>query len=446
MEQQIQFTTTSDGVSICYATVGSGPPLVKAPNWMTHIEYDWQTPLWRHWWEELARDHYFVRFDQRGCGLSDWSVEDFSFEARTRDLEAVVAAVGLDTFALLGISQGGASALTYAVDHPQKVSHLVLYGSFAVGWAAGGETKDEEREALLTLTSHGWGRDDPIYRQLFTSKFLPDGTPEQMGWFNELQRMSASPENAVRTMRATSEIDIRHLLSRVAVPTLVLHARNDAQVPFEKGRRLAAGIPNARFIPLESKNHLLLEDEPAWPVFLSEVRKFLGTEAGDGSRASASVAEESAVFTTSASPAKLGESHIFISHVEEDYSIAISIVNALEGRGYSTWYYERDSVPGPAYLAQMGDAIDQSRAVVLLISPMALGSNQMTTEVVRAHESNKPFIPLLKGISHGEFQARAPVWRQALGASTSIAVSDERVVEVVDRVIKGLEALGIKPD
>jgi len=127
-EQQIRFCTSSDGVNICYATVGEGPPLVKAPNWLSHLEYDWRSPVWRHWWEELSKDHLLIRFDQRGCGLSDWSVEDMSFEARVSDLEAVVDALELERFALLGISQGGAAAAEYAVRHPERVSHLVIYG------------------------------------------------------------------------------------------------------------------------------------------------------------------------------------------------------------------------------------------------------------------------------------------------------------------------------
>ncbi len=280
VEQQIRFCKASDGVSLCYATTGEGAPLVKAPNWLSHLEYDWRSPVWRHWWQELAKDHFLIRFDQRGCGLSDWSVEDMSFEARVRDLEAVVEALGLERFALLGISQGGAAAAEYAVRHPERVSHLVIYGGFAQGPRVGirSPEESEEREALLTLMQRGWGRDNPAYRQVITANFIPEATSEQMDSFNELQRVSASPENAVRTTVETWNLDVRHRLPLVSVPTLVLHGREDRQASFEQGRRMAALIPNARFVPLDSKNHILLESEPAWPVFLSEVRRFLGTE------------------------------------------------------------------------------------------------------------------------------------------------------------------------
>ena len=280
VEQQLRFCTSSDGASICYATVGEGPPLVKAPNWLNHLEYDWRSPVWRHWWEELAKDHLLVRFDQRGCGLSDWSVEDISFDAWVKDLEAVVDALELGRFALLGISQGGAAAVEYAVRHPDRVSHLVLYGSYGQGAGNRVQTPEEaeEREALLTLMRRGWGREDPTYRQVFTANFIPEATAEQMDWFNEMQRVSASPENAVRTSVGTWEIDVSERLPQVSVPTLVLHGRRDACVPFEDGRKMAALIPGARFVPLDSKNHILLESEPAWPVFLSEVRRFLGTQ------------------------------------------------------------------------------------------------------------------------------------------------------------------------
>lgn len=278
VEQQLRFCTSLDGISLCYATVGEGPPLVKAPNWLSHLEFDWRSPVWSHWWEELAKDHTLVRFDQRGCGLSDWSVQDISFDAWVRDLESVVDALELERFALLGISQGGAAAVEYAVRNPDRVSHLVLMGSYVQGAANRAQTPEEaeEREALLTLMRRGWGRENPTYRQIFTEEFIPDATVEQMDWFNEMQRVSASPENAVRTNVETWRIDISERLPQVTAPTLVLHGRNDARVPFEQGRKLAALIPNARFVPLDTNNHLLLKSEPAWPVFLSEVRRFLG--------------------------------------------------------------------------------------------------------------------------------------------------------------------------
>lgn len=281
-EQEIRFCTTPDGVNIAYATVGKGPPLVKAANWMSHLDFDWESPVWQHWFSELARDHRLARYDERGCGLSDWVVEDLTFEAFVRDLESVTDALGWERFPLLGISQGGPVAVEFAARHPDRVSHLVLYGAYARGWRFRDLSPErrEEIEALLTLTREGWGRDSPAYRQIFTTMLMPEATPEQMGWFNDLQRLSTSPENAVRFQKAFGDVDVRDRLSDLEVPTLVLHARGDGRIPFEEGRLLASGIPGSRFVPLEGRNHVLLETEPAWPVFLGELRRFLGVEAG----------------------------------------------------------------------------------------------------------------------------------------------------------------------
>jgi pimeloyl-ACP methyl ester carboxylesterase len=218
-----------------------------------------------------------VRFDERGSGLSDWVVDDLSLDAWVRDQEAVVDALGLERFALLGVSQGGAVALAYAVRHPERVSHLVLSGAYTCGWRHRGDPGEvEARTALLSLTRLGWGRNNPAFRQLFTTRFIPDAGAAEMAWFDELQRVSTSPENAARLMDAFSRLDVRPLLASVNVPTLVVHAREDAVVPFDEGRRLAAGIRGAKFVPLSGRNHLLLEREPAWPVFLSELGAFLG--------------------------------------------------------------------------------------------------------------------------------------------------------------------------
>lgn len=277
MDQKVGFCTTPDGVRICYATVGHGTPLVKAANWLSHLQFDWHSPVWRHWLEELSKDHLLIRYDERGCGLSDWSAEDISFGAFVADLETVVDTLGLDRFALLGISQGGSVAVEYSVRHPERVSHLVLYGAYARGWARRGQASLEEREALLTLTRQGWGRDNPAYRQVFTSLLIPEAIAEQQSWFNELQRISTSAENAVRLQIEFGKIDVLDRLPQVSVPTLVLHSRFDGMVPFEEGRQIAALIPNSRFGPLESRNHNLLESDPAWPMFLSNVRQFLST-------------------------------------------------------------------------------------------------------------------------------------------------------------------------
>jgi pimeloyl-ACP methyl ester carboxylesterase len=259
--------------------MGDGFPLVKTGNWMTHLEFDFQSPIWRHLYRELSREHALIRYDARGNGLSDREVEDVSFETFVSDLESVVDAAGLKRFALLGISQGCAVAVAYAVRHPERVTHLILYGGFALGWAkrASSAAQKEERAAMMTLMRLGWGQENPAFRQLFTSQFIPDATKEQADWFNELQRISTSPEDAVRNSVANGDVDVRALLAQVAIPTLVMHAREDACVPFDEGRRLAAGIPGARFVPLPSRNHLFLENEPAFPRFLQELTAFLGS-------------------------------------------------------------------------------------------------------------------------------------------------------------------------
>lgn len=281
MEQQIRFCTTTDGVRIAYATVGQGPPFVKTANWLSHLEFDWQSPVWRHWLTGLSQNHTLVRYDERGCGLSDWDVEDFSVDAWVQDLEAVVDALGLERFPLLGISQGGPVAITYAVRHPEKVSHLILCGAYALGRYNRKltEAQFEMIETLQNLVKLGWGQDNPAFRQVFTSLFMPEGTTEQMRWFNDLQRVSASPENAYKIRLTNSYIDVSDLAVQISTPTLILHSREDAAVPFEEGRHLAGLIPGAQFVPLEGKNHILLETEPAWPRFLDEVHNFVGTEA-----------------------------------------------------------------------------------------------------------------------------------------------------------------------
>ena len=275
--QEVRFCTSPDGVRIAYATTGTGPPLVKVATWLTHIEFDRDSPVWRHWLAALSRRHTLVRYDERGCGLSDWNAADISFESEIADLETVVDAVGLARFPLIGISQAGAVAIAYAVRHPERVSHLVLYGAFMRGRHVRAVTEEqrEEAEVMIKLAALGWGREDPAFRQVFAMQFLPEGTPEQHRSFNEVQRLTASPENAVRIMRAHSGLDVRALAPRVRCPTLVLHARDELRVPYDEGRQLAAMIPGARFVLLESRNHILMEDEPAFARFAAELDAFL---------------------------------------------------------------------------------------------------------------------------------------------------------------------------
>jgi len=277
VKQAIRFCTTDDGVRIAYATTGTGPPLVKVSNWLSHLEFDWDSPVWRHWLKELSRDHTLLRYDERGCGLSDWNVGELSFEAWVHDLETVVDAAGVERFPLLGISQGASLAIIYAVRHPERVSHLILYGGYARGVLRRDLSPQQRRiaEMLGELAEVGWGGENPAFRQFFTTQFIPDGTPEQHHWFNELERISTSPHNARKFFHIISEIDVTGIAPQVACPTLVLHPDRDARVPFEEGRLIAGLIPGARFVPLDSRNHILLEHESAWRRWLDEVRSFL---------------------------------------------------------------------------------------------------------------------------------------------------------------------------
>jgi DNA-binding SARP family transcriptional activator/pimeloyl-ACP methyl ester carboxylesterase len=273
---EVQFCRTADDVRIAYACVGDGPPVVWAAHWLSHLAFNWESPIWRHWTEEFARDHTFVHYDERGNGLSDWDNPDFSVDAFVRDLEAVVDALDLERFALLGSSKGGSTAIAYAARHPERVSHLVLYGAFAQGWRIQANSANIKfREAMITLIRQGWAQDNPAVRQILTSLLLPDATLEEMGWFNDLQRISASAENAARLVEAVGEINVLDLLPGIAAPTLVLHCRDDSSPPYEQGRLIASRIPRARLVPLESRNHILLPRDPAWAVFVSEARRFL---------------------------------------------------------------------------------------------------------------------------------------------------------------------------
>ncbi len=278
--QRIQLCTTPDGTMLAYAFSGTGPPLVKAANWMTHLDYDWESPVWRHWNTGLSRQHTLVRYDERGCGLSDWEVERFTFDAWVDDLASVIDAMGLDRFPLLGVSQGGAVAIAYAVRHPERVSRLVLFGAYARGRGVRAATPEAQREAdlHLELARVGWGTDEPTFRQVFTAQFMPEGTREQWEAFNELQRRTCSPENAVRFMEVFAGIDVTDLAPRVSCPTLVMHARNEIRVPFTNARELAALIPDSELVPLESRNHILTETEPAWERFLAETGAFLADD------------------------------------------------------------------------------------------------------------------------------------------------------------------------
>lgn len=275
-KQEISFCRSGDGVNIAFAGVGSGAPLLKTANWLTHLEYDWESPLWSpllHW---LAARTRLVRYDSRGNGLSDQQAEEISFAGFVRDFECVVKTTKFDRFAILGISQGAAIAIDYAARHPERVSKLVLLGGYAQGRnMRESEAEKEKARIFLSMMQQGWGDEHSAFMRAFASIFIPNGSPEQIKWFADLQRITTSAENAVRIRNACDAIDVVSSLPKVKVPTLVLHCRHDNVVPLEQGRLMATSIPNARFVTLESENHVLIPGEPAWPRFLNEIEAFL---------------------------------------------------------------------------------------------------------------------------------------------------------------------------
>ncbi|HEX6057003.1 MAG TPA: alpha/beta fold hydrolase [Intrasporangium sp.] len=280
LEQRIRVCRESDGVRVAYATVGEGSPLVRSAHWVTHLDYDWYSPVWRHWIDGLSRNRMLVRYDERGCGLSDHDPEDLSMDAFVRDLETVVDDLGLERFPVLGLSQGGPIAVEYAVRHPERVSRLILAGAFVTGRLVRATSPELLREAEIQqeLIRAGWGRDDPSFRLYFSSTFMPDAPPQLWSDFAEQMRRTTSAENALRLNQACMETEVTQAASRITVPTLILHGRGDMVIPFEQGREFAALIPGSRFIPLDTRNHLMRPDEPAWEVFLREVDAFLAAD------------------------------------------------------------------------------------------------------------------------------------------------------------------------
>ena len=281
MEQDVRFCTAPDGVNLAYATSGDGPPLVRVANWLTHLDLDWKGPIWSHWFREFSKENTLVRFDLRGSGLSDRKAEKQSVEVWRQDLETIIEDIGIDRFPLLGFCQGGAIALSYAVRHPEHVSHLILFDSYSRGNLVDGTPwrKKLETKALTKMIEAGWGRGDTaIFRRVFADLLMPDASEDERRWLAELQRKTTSQAMAARLWEEFHRIDIEHLAKQVDVPTLIFHVTGDKVVPVEAGRELASLLPEARFVPLDSENHILLEDDPAWSRFLAEVRSFIGSD------------------------------------------------------------------------------------------------------------------------------------------------------------------------
>jgi pimeloyl-ACP methyl ester carboxylesterase/DNA-binding winged helix-turn-helix (wHTH) protein len=274
--QRVTFCRTRDGVNLAIATSGKGLPVVKTGTWLTNVERDWQSPLWSPLFSRLSSQFQLIRYDPRGCGLSDWNVPEIYFESFVSDLETIVDSLGLERFALLGISQGAATSIAYAARHPERVSRLALSGGFPIGWRKGGSVDDiNAREAIFTLIKQGWGQDNPAFRQVFNLRLWPEAKPDQMQALDAQQRASTSPENAIRILRAIGDLDVTGLLSQISAPTLVLHSRGDVSNPIELGLMLARGIPHSRFVEIDSRNHVPLPHELAWARHVDELCAFL---------------------------------------------------------------------------------------------------------------------------------------------------------------------------
>jgi pimeloyl-ACP methyl ester carboxylesterase/DNA-binding CsgD family transcriptional regulator len=284
LRQRVRYLRTEDGVQVAWAEIGAGPVLIKAANWLTHLEYDLESPVWGHWIRFLGGHFRFLRWDERGCGLTDREVDDLSFDRFVGDIDAVAEAAGVEEpFALLGISSGAAICAAYAVRHPERVSRLVLYGGYARGWAQRGDSEGERQyRAMLELMRVGWGKENPVFRQIFTSRFIPGASEARIGWFNELCRRTSTGEMAARLLEARSKVEASGLLGAIRAPTLVIHSRDDEVCPVSESRFLASGIPGAQFVELDSRNHILLEDEPAWARFQEVVLDFTGLPASRG--------------------------------------------------------------------------------------------------------------------------------------------------------------------
>jgi DNA-binding winged helix-turn-helix (wHTH) protein/pimeloyl-ACP methyl ester carboxylesterase len=273
--QEVMFCRTKDGVNIAVASVGQGVPLIRTSHWMSHVEFDWQSPFRTPLLQFLGDRFRLIRYDCRNNGLSDWDVADVSFGALQYDLEAVVDALGLRSYPLLGISQGATISIAHAARYPQRVSKMIIHGGYALGHAKRGPRKGLDLRAFLTLMREGWGDEHSAFHKMLSVALLPNASAEQIKWMADLQRVASSPENAVKLRSVYDEVDLVDLLPKISVPTLVMHCRYDNAVPFDEGRRIATQIPNAKFVALESENHVPQPGEPAWPIFLEAIERFL---------------------------------------------------------------------------------------------------------------------------------------------------------------------------
>lgn len=284
--QQIRFCRSRDGTRLAYAVCGNGPPIVWIGHWIRHLDLDWKCLVWRSWLSLLSRDFTVIRFDWRGCGLSDRTALAYSHEKYLEDCEAVVEAARLRSFIMIGMAHGGNTAISYAARRPERVSQLVLWGTQTCGWSfrAKSPQQAESREIRLKMIELGWPNDNPTYGQFFTMLHMPDASPEQIRSYNDLLRQTTSSDTAIKLVRSFWETDVRDVLPQIRCPTLVLHARDDAIIPFDEGREIASLIPGAHFVPLESRNHILVETEPAWRQMVEALARFLPAPASSATK------------------------------------------------------------------------------------------------------------------------------------------------------------------
>jgi pimeloyl-ACP methyl ester carboxylesterase/DNA-binding CsgD family transcriptional regulator len=276
MHQDIRFCTTTDGVRLAYAASGNGPPLVMPATWLSHLEYQWDSLAWRPWLETLSRKYTLLRYDSRGCGLSDREPPELSFEGWIRDIEAVVDASGFREFDILATCWGGAIGVEYAARHPERVNRLVLYGAYGLGRLLGDQPIEAETaRVLLDMVRLGWGQENHVLGQVWGSYFQPGGTLAHFRSWSEQQALSTSAATAVRLLQVGWQSDVRASARTIRCPTLALHVARDSVVPIEVGRQLAALIPDCRFVQVDGENHMPLADEPAWQQIVDEIDRFL---------------------------------------------------------------------------------------------------------------------------------------------------------------------------
>jgi len=278
-QSPVQYCSSPDGVRIAYAEVGEGYPLVAVGSWISHLEEDWSNPMWGHYLSNLAQDFTVIRYDQRGNGMSDWDNVDISFDRMVDDLKAVIDCYAYEKVALFGPSQAASVSIAYAQQYPEKVSHLILYGAYARGRCKRGNPEGiEESKALVTLIRQSWGQDNPMVRQMMTSLFMPDATQEETSWFNDFQKTCGPGENLARFRELFDDMDVSNLLAEISIPTLVVQCVGDSIAPLPEGKLIASRIPGAKLVTLNSRSHMVFENDPEFPRLLHSVRDFLNTE------------------------------------------------------------------------------------------------------------------------------------------------------------------------